>query len=63
MDIADAAYQTEQLELKQFLTKARYEFRVGPRQCSKCGEYNDRSFDGYCICSECMIDSASPAYG
>ena len=56
MDIADAAYLTEQLEFRQFLSKAKYEFRAGPQNCTKCGEYNDRSSSGYCICSECMGD-------
>lgn len=56
MDTADHASDHEEKELKnslKFYSNVTCH-RSGPLICNKCGEENDRSQQGYCVCSECM---------
>jgi len=54
MDEIDLMQKTEELEFKGNIKKSKDTFRVGPKKCIKCNDYNDRSEDGFGVCSDCM---------
>lgn len=56
MDFADHALVTQENDLKISLAMRQYDSnpRLGPKYCVRCNEFNDRSEEGYCVCSDCM---------
>ena len=56
-DIVDHANDLHEQEIAfniQAARQNRFNHRTGPIKCVRCNDYNDRSDDGFCICTDCM---------
>jgi hypothetical protein len=54
MDEIDLMQRTQEIEFKGNIQKSKTMFRLGPKRCVKCNEFNDRYEEGFGVCTDCM---------